>query len=552
MRLNEPGVIGNTEIRNRIVMAPMISNLANPDGSPNESHAAYLERRAMGGAGLIISEYTYVNDRNARGSLNELGFYDRTVIPKLRRLTERIHGHGSKIFAQLVHSGGKALKINPEVPVAPSSIDYPGRIPAELSVNEIKKIVEDFVFAARIARDGNFDGVEIHGAHGYLVQEFISPSLNRRNDAYGGTFEKRMKFAEEIIEALRSEVDITLGIRLSLYEDDPDGYGPDYGLKVAESLEGIDYVHFSAGRFGPPGSSASFYEPATHIAMRLPRKPDVKTIVVGSVRNSKDAMEVLQKSDFVAVGRGFLADPYFAWKIAESNEPLRPCIRCNQACRDLALGEVRCTVNPETGFESDRIIYEQLQGDIAIAGAGVKGIEAAIAAAKRGLKVTLFEERESIGGQLLDILDEFKKREFNSLLEYYSRILQKLGVEVITGQKYSGRAIYCLPDRTYARIVPKDSLTVDSNIYQHHDEVLGLAGNSEITISSRSLSSLDRVRRAGFERMASELGITISEDPGLRFDVSIHEKSQYDIRSAIASGRRAIEQFIQQNRNLFL
>lgn len=553
MDINEPENIGGLTVKNRIVMAPMISNLANPDGSTNEIHGAYLEERAAGGTGLIITEYTYINDRNSRGSPNEMGFYDRSFIPKLRRLTERIHRHGTAVFAQLVHAGGKALSdFNREESVAPSSVDYLGIKPRELTGGEIHEIEEDFVKAAKIARDSRFDGVEIHGAHGYLVQEFISPALNARTDAYGGSFQNRIRFANEIVESVKEEIDFPVGIRLSLYEDDPDGYGPEYGLKVAESLGRIDYVHFSAGRFSPPGSSASFYEPSVHIARRLPRKPSVKTMIVGSVRNRADVMEVLGRADFVSVGRALLADPYFPAKVMEDNTAIRPCIRCNQGCRDLSLGEVRCTVNPDTGFEADTIREMPLTGEVVIVGAGVKGLEAAMTAARSGLNVILYEKEERIGGQLLKISDKMKRVEFLDLVKYYESAALKLELDIRTGEKYSGEGIYCLPDRVYPSIRGRNILRIDSNIYQHHDEVLELAETENVILSSRSLKSLDRVRRTAFENIARKLPITVTDDMTMKFDISINEREQYDIRAAMVSGRNTINEYIKRNKNLYL
>lgn len=548
MGIEESDSIGGLTIKNRIVMAPMISNLANPDGSTNESHSAYLEERARGGVGLMITEYTYVNGRNSRGSLNELGFHNREFIPKLRRLTERIHSYGTRIFAQLVHAGGKALAgMNREEPVAPSAVNYTGYTPRELTVSEIGEIVEDFVRASRIAKDSRFDGIEIHGAHGYLVQEFLSPSLNRRTDSYGGPFENRMRFAVDIVEALKSEFDFPVGIRLSLYEDDPDGYGPEYGLKTAESIAGLDYAHFSAGRFAPPGSSASFYEDPFHIARKLPRKAAVKTMVVGSVRNRRDAEEVLKKADFVSVGRALLADPYFATKILENSGVLRPCIRCNQGCRDLSLGEVRCTVNPSTGLEASEQRFRILTGEVEIAGAGIKGMEAAITASRHGLKVTLYEKRDEIGGQLLDIRDEYKKKEFSGLLDYYRNALERYGVEVRTGESYSGRGIFCLPDRVYPELEARDLIKIDSNIYKHHDDALFLSRDHEVVMSRRSLTSLDRVRRSAFVKMAEQRGIKFSDDTGMAYDLSIRERMQYDIRAAMVSGRKTVENYVARN-----
>lgn len=546
MKLNTPGRIGNVMLRNRIVMAPMISNLCTPDGYTNEEHIRYLEERAKGGAGLIITEYAYV-DINGRGSRNQLSMCDSNAIPKLRRLTERIHQYGCSVFVQLVHAGGKSL-IHPSqrYPKAPSSVPYMGHLPIELSTAEISEIVEKFAGSAEIARRANFDGIELHGAHGYLIHEFLSPALNRRDDKYGGSFENRLRFAQEVADAVREESGLPVGIRLSLYEDDADGYQPEYGLKVAESLKGIDYAHFSAGRFDPPGSSMSFYGPRTHVALKLPRKPAVTSIVVGSVLDAADAEAVLEKADFVSVARGMLADPAFAIRAMRGEMP-RPCIRCNQACRDNSYGEVRCTVNPETGLESVQLPLERSREEIVIVGAGVKGLEAALMAAKAGMKVAIYEQKERIGGQLLEYRDEKKKEAFSMLIEYYEHELKRLGIEVHLGEKYSGRGLYCMPDRVYDSLPEKESIYIDSNIFQHHDEALHLAKQYSVFMSERSLRSLDRTRQVEYRRIAEERGIRFVAMDGNRFDVSIHEARQYDIRAAMVSGRNALRAYLEQS-----
>ncbi|MEM3852609.1 MAG: hypothetical protein QXP70_06375, partial [Methanomassiliicoccales archaeon] len=168
MSLGDIGIIGNLTLKNRIVMAPMISNLCNTDGSPSEAHISYLEERARGGVSLIITEYSTVDQLNSRGSRNQLSFANPALIPKLRRLTEAIHSHDCLVFAQLVHSGGKGIsEINSLISEAPSATDYPGHTPLELNLDEIRRIEEAFGRAAAVAQHANFDGIELHGAHGY-------------------------------------------------------------------------------------------------------------------------------------------------------------------------------------------------------------------------------------------------------------------------------------------------------------------------------------------------------------------------------------------------
>ena len=547
MKISDPGNIGNLTVKNRIVMAPMISNLANPDGSTNENHIAYLTARARGGAGLIITEYTYIDGINARGSRNQMGAYTTSFVPKLKRITESIHGNDSLAFMQLVHAGGKALRTeNKAAPMAPSEKDYMGSISREMSEDDMETTIRNFEAAANVAKLAKFDGVEIHGAHGYLVHEFISPSLNTRNDRYGGSFEKRLTFPQMVIDAVSGIMD-NVGIRLSLYEDDPGGFQPDYGLKVAESLKNIQYVHFSAGNFNPPGSSASFYSNEAHIAERLPRKPGITTMIVGSLIGNNSINKALQKADFVSIGRGMLADPAFAEKVTNNPELLRQCIRCNQGCRDLAFGEVRCTVNPSTGHERD--LLPRFSGEICIVGAGIQGLEAALYASKTGLRVILHESSQEIGGQLNMITDPFKRKAFLPLLDYYRKALAKAGVTINVNSRFQGEGIYCLPKKVYPDI-PENAERIQSNIYQHHDRMLEMSERKKITVSIKSLSSLDRARAQLFQKIASEKGI-IFTDKG-EYDFSLLDSSQYDIYQAMVLGRNRVNRYISQHSNEFL
>ncbi len=542
MDLFESDYIGNVEIKNRMVMAPMISNICNPDGGINDNYISYMERRALGGFGLLITEYAYINDDNSKGSPNELGIISKSYLPKMKRLTDVIHGRGSRIFAQLVHAGGKANPdYNKKMIFAPSSLDlYPFLKPNEMTVKDIEDVENDFIKAARLAYRANFDGVEIHGAHGYLIQEFISKDLNRRNDRYGGSIENNVRIANEIIDNIKSELDFPVGIRLSLYEDE--GYNPDYGMKVAELIKNADYIHFSAGRSAPPGSSAPFYYDRMHIFNKIPKRLNKKTMVVGSIIDINDARRALSMADFVVFGRAALADPFLPEKFMR-NVPVRPCIRCNQACRDLSRGEVRCTVNVETGFES-RTLNKKYHGEISIGGAGVKGLEAALYAAKLGLRVYLYDN-DDFGGQLNEIYDEYKKMEFMNLLNYYKNALEKYNIIMDHSGSYD---ILCRPDKIYPDI--DGDVAIDSNVYKYHDLALKIARKNHVIMSNRSLSSLDRSRAAFFVKIAEKLGIEFKDD--YDFDFVLFDRDQYDIRKAMESGRNAVDKYIILKENEFL
>ena len=541
----EPVNIGDLTVKNRFVMAPMISNLADPNGFTNEIHTSYLEQRAIGGFGMIVTEYSYLDSPMSRGSRNELSFVSYDQAPRLKRLTERIHSHGTKVFAQLVHAGGKALAEYSENPRAPSSMPYLGRETDELTVEQIEDIENSFLKAAKIAEKSNFDGIELHGAHAYLIQEFLSPSLNKRKDRYGNDFAGRLRFPQEIIDLIRKETGLKIGIRLSLYEDEEDGYDSDYGLKIANSLKNLDYVHFSAGRTAPPGSSASYYSERNHIGNRLKRKPDITTIMVGSIVDIESVRKALEKSDLVAIGRAALADPYFPLKLKAGMMP-RPCIRCNQACRDFGFGQVRCTVNPITGNET-YYHAEHITGHVKIAGAGVAGMEAAIYLARAGMDVEISESDNKIGGQINEIDEPSKKKEFMELLNFYRQEIKRLRIRVNFNKRVSEKDvdIFLAGGDRYENIKENDDVFIDSNIYKNLDQALNIAKRCQVYITERSLTSLDRHRQMVYRQMAESKGIIFVKEPDQRFKSSSIERFQYDIYGAATRGITAARDYIR-------
>ena len=541
----EPVNIGDLTVKNRFVMAPMISNLADPNGFTNEIHTSYLEQRAIGGFGMIVTEYSYLDSPMSRGSRNELSFVSYDQAPRLKRLTERIHSHGTKVFAQLVHAGGKALAEYSENPRAPSSMPYLGRETDELTVEQIEDIENSFLKAAKIAEKSNFDGIELHGAHAYLIQEFLSPSLNKRKDRYGNDFAGRLRFPQEIIDLIRKETGLKIGIRLSLYEDEEDGYDSDYGLKIANSLKNLDYVHFSAGRTAPPGSSASYYSERNHIGNRLMKKPDITTIMVGSIVDIESVRKALEKSDLVAIGRAALADPYFPLKLKAGMMP-RPCIRCNQACRDFGFGQVRCTVNPITGNET-YYHAEHITGHVKIAGAGVAGMEAAIYLARAGMDVEISESDNKIGGQINEIDEPSKKKEFMELLNFYRQEIKRLRIRVNFNKRVSEKDvdIFLAGGDRYENIKENDDVFIDSNIYKNLDQALNIAKRCRVYITERSLTSLDRHRQMVYRQMAESKGIIFVKEPDQRFKSSSIERFQYDIYGAATRGITAARDYIR-------
>jgi 2,4-dienoyl-CoA reductase-like NADH-dependent reductase (Old Yellow Enzyme family) len=539
--------IGGLRIRNRIAMAPMISNLASPEGYPSEAHVAYMVERARGGVGLIITEYTYINKIDSRGSLNQLGLYSDDLIPKFRRLTEAVKAHGSRIFVQLVHVGRKTKSsiIWGNTPIAPSPIPLLDSV-REMTLDDIARVRREFGEAALRAEKAGFDGIELHGAHGYLIAQFLSPATNKRNDSY----RDGVKFVTEVVEEIRSRVSIPVGIRLSVNEFDPNGLKPEMVAEIASRLEkeaGIDYIHLSAGRDGPIASSMPFYAPRAALvddARIVRRSTKLPLLLVGSIIDLRDAEKALEVADMIVLGRQLLADPMWPLKVRKGL-PIRVCIRCNQLCRQISLSEVRCDVNPELGWEL-LPPPERGSGEVIVIGGGVMGLEAARVLAIRGFDVTLYEKDHKLGGQINLYRDPYKARDFRGIVDFYEMELRRLGVKIILGvERKCGEdenCIYAVPDEKPPELpsIKGGRVLIDSNLYPYHDYAFELARYNEVYMTKRSLRDLERGRAYYLELELRKLGVIFidSSDDRARFDLVLSGfvKEQPSIGLSIKKG----------------
>ena len=536
MKLFEPLTIRDVELKNRVVMSPMITNFASPEGYPTEEHIMYFIRRSS--AGLLITEYTYVNKIDSRGSPNQLGLYDDESVPKFARLTEAVHNNDSKIFVQLVHVGRKTRKslIWGNQPIAPSNIPLLDPV-KEMTQDDINRVIEDFVKAGERAERSGFDGIELHGAHGYLIAQFLSPATNKREDKY----RDGVVFVEELIREMRRRVTIPIGMRISVTEFDPNGLTPELVAKIVSRLEPyLDYVHLSAGRDGPLGGSSSFYykRPSYVDEARIVRQATkLPMFLVGSVSTLDDAEKVLEVADAVVLGRQLLADPDWVIKV-KKGLPIRPCIRCNQLCRLLSTREVRCDVNPELGWEILRLIRGE--GSVRVVGGGVMGMELARVLALRGFEVELYEKSDKLGGQINEISDPFKYREFIRLVEYYEKELKRLGIKMRLGVEYRGDdALYAIPKERQPNFVSYKGLKilVDSNLYAYQDYVFKWAENNEVYVTENVFKGLDRNRAYLLQQVYKELGVRVVKEE-VKADVVIRDirKDQPSIGKSIARG----------------
>ena len=462
-KLFNPIKIGAVEVKNRIVLPPMVLNRAKLDGRMTEGHIKFHEMRARGGAGLIIVESTAIV-RRGQGAPNLLGIWDDSFIPGFKQLTQMVHTYGTKIFLQLVHAGRQSCKeaTGGQLPVAPSAIPCPvyepqhHEVPHELSTEEIEEIIRQFAEAAKRTRGAGFDGLELHGAHGYLISEFMSTYTNKRHDAYGGDLLARMKFPLEIIKATRREVggDFPVGFRMSGNEFVPDGHTIEESKRIARILEaaGIDYLHVSGGVYE---SFWALIQPymikegfLVDDAAAIKRVVDVPVITVGKIKSPDVAEEILEqgKADMVAIGRQLICDPDWPVKVRSGDwGEIRPCIYCTQGCinRGIVTGEVTaCIYNTAAGMEEEaEIKLTKTPKRVLVIGGGPGGLEAARVAALRGHRVMLFEKEKKLGGRFnLASIAPFK-HEFTLAIKWLSRQVDKLGVQVEVGKEVTAELI---------------------------------------------------------------------------------------------------------------
>lgn len=317
-----PYEMKSLSLKNRVVMPPMCQySVTNKDGIANDWHYTHYVSRAIGGTGLIIIEMTDV-EPDGRISDYDLGIWSDDHIPALARIIEASHQHGAKVGIQIAHAGRKAE--DAEVPVAPSAIpfDEKSKTPRALTTEEVEEMVEKFRLAVRRAVKAGVDTIELHGAHGYLIHQFVSPLTNKRTDKYG---QDLALFGKEVIKAAKSEMpaDMPLIMRISAREYVEGGYGLNESIAFAKEFKeaGVDIFHISAGGEGPIAAAG---RPGTHAAYQVPlarairEALNVPVIAVGRLDEPTLANSVIgnEDADLVAVGRGMLRNPYWALEAA--------------------------------------------------------------------------------------------------------------------------------------------------------------------------------------------------------------------------------------------
>jgi 2,4-dienoyl-CoA reductase-like NADH-dependent reductase (Old Yellow Enzyme family)/thioredoxin reductase len=458
--LFSPIKIGSMILENRIVMAPMATNLSTPTGNLTKKQIAYYVERAKGGVGLIISESNYVS-QEGRGSINRLGLTEDHMIEEHQKLTKAVHKYGTKICAQLHHAGVIApVAAIGQYPVSSSSTILPskghgfiGIIPRTLSIVEINQLVKSFGQSARRAKEAGFDAVMVHGAHGYLINQFLSPHINKRIDAFGGSQCNRMRFLLNIIDEVRNNVGdcFPLFVRLSAEETIDGGYSLDFIKKLVLELQyhGVDEVNLSMGNYEKIEQIAPIppYPEGCYVkyAKELKSITTIPIGVVGRIKTPELADKIIAegKADLIYFGRELIADPFWPKK-AHEGKTIKGCLFCNRGCFDQILqgNEIRCAINYEVGREGtlEKTPVTKVK-KVLVIGGGPSGMETARVAALRGHKVTLIEQEKDLGGQLIIASIPKHKIEIKLLITYLKNELVELGVKIILNQAFSSRVL---------------------------------------------------------------------------------------------------------------
>lgn len=453
------GKIGNLTIRNRVVMSPMDACLANTDGTPNDAIIAYYVERARGGVGLIINGLTRVdNDLGGVQSIHSLALTSDEAIPAFKKMTDAVHAAGAKMFCQLHHPGRETMSAlngnNLVVSASAQACGFCVQPTRALTVEEIHTVEKKMIDAAVRAKKAGYDGIELHCAHGYLLQQFLSPYTNHRTDEYGGSFENRLRMLAEIITGVKEACgrDYPVSVRLSADEflkmvgNPKKGLELDITVPVSVELEklGVDIINVSAALYETANCAiepSSFPEGwRAYLIKAIKDAVSIPVMGVSIIRHPEFAEKLLAEGnqDFIVMGRTFLADPEWVKKIEEGREgEIRKCISCLH-CFETYLGaigsdnRIECALNPRTAHES---IYGDLKRDgenrtVVIVGAGPGGMEAARVLALRGFKPVIFEKNSYAGGQLNFADKAPMKMRIEELIETMQTQLTALGVEI--------------------------------------------------------------------------------------------------------------------------
>lgn len=418
LKVLQPASFAGVPLRNRLIVPPMVTYLGGQDGHVTDELIAYARTRARGGFGLFILEATYI-DRSGCGFSKGLGIDNDDKIPGLQKLTSAIHSEGGKIAIQLHHAGRESTaSVTHCMLMAPSDcpVNYSDEAVREMTKQDIDFIVRRFAEGAERAVRAGFDVLMLHGAHGYLLSQFLSPYTNKRSDEYGGSLENRLRFSLEVIQAVRRAAgpDIPISYRMSVEEGIAGGLSLQEACRAAAVLSrsGINDIHVVAGNYDTnqlimaPACQGSMVNRARLRAVRQAVGPDFPLTVAGRVTDVLEAESLIQEgsANFVAMGRASITDPELPLRCSQGKgNTVRHCLGCNDSCigRTSKEQSIGCAINPYAGRELEFSSLEKTRQPkkILVIGAGPAGMEAAWAAARLGHEVILAEKENHVGGQ---------------------------------------------------------------------------------------------------------------------------------------------------------
>lgn len=453
--LFQPIAINGMTVKNRILMPAMHLNMARNFAVTDRLVDFYAER-ARGGAGLITVGYATVDELS--GTPGNIGAHQDNFVSGLARLAEAIRQNGARASVQLNHAGryNHSLFLGGRQPVAPSAVAsrLTRETPRELSAGEIRGIVDRFAQAARRVREAGFDAVEVLSGTGYLISEFLSPLTNQRDDAYGGPFENRMRFGLEVVRAVRATVGggFPMLVRLNGNEFMPGGTSrqelQEYAARLVEA--GVDALCVNVGWHEAPVPQIVTEVPRgvfAYLARGIRERVAVPVIASHRINDPATARELLVEGacDMVAMGRALIADPSLPEKARTGREEeIIHCVACGQGCFDnlFKLKAVECLCNPRAGYERERAIGKADRSlRVMVVGGGAAGMSAAVAAAGRGHRVTLYEQSGRLGGQLHLAGAPPGRGEFRELARDLERQLLLHGVTVVPGREVDERLL---------------------------------------------------------------------------------------------------------------
>ncbi|MCF0106591.1 MAG: FAD-dependent oxidoreductase [Holdemanella sp.] len=444
-KMFEPIKIGNLELKNRFIMAPMENGMAGlGTGDCTDRIIAFFQERAKHDVSMIMPGSIGVSPEG-RGLPTQLSLYEERHVAEHKRLVDGIHAAGAKAGAQIYHAGRQASEaITGCTPLAPSAMPCSllGNHPEEITLEQMEEIKQKFIKATRWSIEAGYDLVEVHFAHGYLLHSFMSTHSNFRTDEYGGSFENRIRYPMEVLEACIKEAngEVPIQIRVSVDEYVADGMHYDEVEQVCILAEkaGVSSISLSAGCYDAVDYAIQpMYVPQGFIlpyAKQLVKKVNVPVIVAARLNNAKMIENIFDEgmADIVAIGRGLIADPAIIEKIQNKDyDNIRYCIACNQGCIDRVLGGMpaHCMVNPVAGEEATRQLKPKTSDKtISVIGAGPAGMQAALTLSQRGYDVTLYGNMD---GKMSAVATAPEKDTFNLFKNYLKNQIAKANIQVI-------------------------------------------------------------------------------------------------------------------------